>query len=185
MRRYEVERKQLEVEANMQDQLARIEAEKKKFATAVTKSLMTEKELREEAEEKKREKKLEMEMYLNRKKIKTEWKRLQDLMLKTLNQKIRLWSDNGTEEGRQDLYEMLEASDAALKAQYFEATRGEGIEAGAQRAAEKAIASLGKYADQEAKLMAARQAADLFIKQEAELRRQIELLDKAMRLLGD
>ena len=69
-------------------------------------------------------------------------------MLKNLGEKLRLWKSNGTWEAREDLFEILEAADSAIKAQYWEMTQGMDPELGAQKAAEKAIASAGKFADE-------------------------------------
>lgn len=46
------------------------------------------------------------------------------MMLEQLNGKLRFWYDDGKDESRQDLFEMLEAADAALKAQHYEAMKG-------------------------------------------------------------
>jgi len=43
-------------------------------------------------------------------------------MLKSLAQKLHKWKSTGTWEARDELYEMLEAADAAMKAQYWEQT---------------------------------------------------------------
>ena len=72
-----------------------------------------------------------------------------------------------------------------MKAQYYEATQGNDPETGAQKAAEKAIASLGQYADQEAKVLIAKKTANMYIKQEREKREAIDKLDKAIRMLGN
>ena len=53
---------------------------------------------------------------MHKKKLKREWKDMQDAMLKTLNDKLHNWRFVGTKEAKVDLYEILEASEAALKA---------------------------------------------------------------------
>mmetsp|Transcript_8189 Transcript_8189/g.9893 ORF Transcript_8189/g.9893 Transcript_8189/m.9893 type:complete len:105 (+) Transcript_8189:974-1288(+) len=80
---------------------------------------------------------------------------------------------------------MLEASNTALKAQYFELTGGVDLETAAQRRAEKAVMDLGKLADREARLFAASAAAEEYIKQDSDYRHQIDKLEKAMSSLGD
>ena len=126
-----------------------------------------------------------MEEFLFRKKIKTEWKNLQNSMIQMLGDKLRIWRPNGSEENNVELYQILEAADAALKAQQFEASKGMDTESGATAAAEKAIASLVPQADAEAKKLIAKKAAMLYIKQERERKKAIEMLDKAMDMLGE
>ena len=57
-------------------------------------------------------------------------------------------------------------------------------ESGATAAAEKAIASLGPQADAQAKQLIAKKAAMLYVKQERERKKAIDMLDKAMEMLG-
>lgn len=105
-------------------------------------------------------------------------------MLKSLNDKLHTWKFKGTWEARRDLFEILEASEAALKAQYFMSTQGLDPEQGAQKAAEKAIATLGKYADQSTKSLMAKKAADMYIKQDGERKKAIAMIDNALTMLG-
>ena len=72
-------------------------------------------------------------------------------MLKNMAEKLRVWKSSGTWESREELFEILEAADMAIKAQYWEMTHGMDPEIGAQKAAEKAIASAGKFADEQTK----------------------------------
>ena len=65
-----------------------------------------------------------------------------------MSEKLRQWKSGGTWESRDELYQILEASDATIQAQYWEMTQGMDPEVGAQKAAEKAIASAGKFADE-------------------------------------
>lgn len=58
---------------------------------------------------------------------------------------------------------MLEAADAAMKAQYWDMTQGMDVETGAEKAAEKAIASAGKFADDLTKQTLAKKAAQMYI----------------------
>ena len=57
-------------------------------------------------------------------------------------------------------------------------------EAGAQKAAEKAIASAGKFADAETKQLMARKAAALYIENDSERKKAMEMLGKARHMLG-
>ena len=91
--------------------------------------------------------------------------------------KIRTWPQadgDKSEESKEDLYQMLEASSTALKAQYFEHTGGLDLETGARRRAEKAINDLGKVAPKEAKQSAADTAAEEYIKKDLDFRKQID-----------
>jgi len=105
-------------------------------------------------------------------------------MLASLGERLHTWKFKGTWEARRDLYEILEASEAALKAQYYQSTQGLDPETGAQRAAEKAIATLGKYADQATKNLMAKKAADMYLKQDGERKKAINMIDRAITLLG-
>lgn len=164
--------------------LALVQAERKQNAVAAVRAVMNEQKKKKKAEEIKQKKKEKFEAFLHQKKIKREWKELQDSMLKMLTEKLKTWKFRGTWDARRELYEMLEAASAALKAQYFETTQGLDPEAGAEKAAEKAIASLGKFADEQTKHMMAKKAADLYIKQDGERKKAIDMLDRAIKLLG-
>ena len=52
-------------------------------------------------------------------------------------------------------------------------------EVGAQKAAEKAIASAGKFADEPTKQMMAKKAANMYIKQDSERKKAMDMLEKA------
>ena len=58
-------------------------------------------------------------------------------------------------------------------------THGMDPEVGAQKAAEKAIASAGKFADEQTKQMMAKKAANMYIKQDSERKKAMEMLEKA------
>jgi len=66
---------------------------------------------------------------------------------------------------------MLEASNTALKAQYFEFTGGLDLETGARRKSEKAITDLGKLANKESKGVAAGIAAEEYIRKDTDFRK--------------
>ena len=57
-------------------------------------------------------------------------------------------------------------------------------EVGAQKAAEKAIASAGKFADEQTKQMMAKKAANMYIKQDSERKKAMDMLEKAINMLG-
>ena len=63
-------------------------------------------------------------------------------------------------------------------------TQGMDPEVGARKAAEKAIASAGKFADEQTKQMMAKKAANMYIKQDSERKKAIDMLDKALNMLG-
>lgn len=52
---------------------------------------------------------------MQRNKVRREWKRVQDMLIKTMANKIRTWQLDG-EESKEDLFQMLEASTTVLKA---------------------------------------------------------------------
>ena len=52
----------------------------------------------------------------NRNKIHNEWERIQNMLIARLANKIRVWKFDGTDQSKQDLYNMLDASVVALKA---------------------------------------------------------------------
>ena len=161
-----------------------LDSQMKKTARDAVKSAMDVDRKKREAEELKQKKKMRFEEFLHKKKVKRQWKDLQDQMLKTLSEKLHTWKFKGTWEARRDLYEILEASEAALKAQYFMSTQGLDPEQGAQKAAEKAIATLGKFADQATKSLMAKKAADMYIKQDGERKKAIAMIDRAITMLG-
>ena len=97
----------------------------------------------EELKEKQRDKFHEA---LAAKKAKMEWKSLQENLLQTMTDRLRRWKYRGTWQARRELYELLSAASAALKAQLFRSTDGLEPEAGAELAAKKAIAKMGKTA---------------------------------------
>merc|ERR1712060_244240 len=156
----------------------------RKTADDAVKEIMDLKKKKEEEEEAKAKKKAKFDEFLHKKKIKREWKDMQETLLKQLGQRLHMWKFQGTWEARRDLYEILEAADAALRAQYFTSSQGLDPETGAKRAAEKAVASLGKAADQQTKAMMAKKAADLYIKQDGERKKAIEMIDKSLDMLG-
>lgn len=121
---------------------------------------------------------------MHKKELKREWKNLQDELLGSLGEKLHTWKFKGTWEARRDLYEILEASEAALKAQYFMSTQGMDPETGAQKAAEKAIAVLGKFADQATKSLMAKKAAEMYLKQDGERKKAMNMIDRAITMLG-
>lgn len=156
-------REKRRAEEERERQKTMIDAERKHNAQVATKSVLVEEKKKQQVEELKSKKKQKLDVFEHKKKVKKEWKHLQDGMLKTLSEKLRLWKSGGTWESREDLYEILEASDAAIKAQYWDMTQGMDPEVGAQKAAEKAIASAGKFADSETKQMLAKKAANMYI----------------------
>lgn len=156
-------REKRRAEEERERQKAMIEIERKHNADVAAKSVVQEEEKRKKADEIREQKKQRLEVFEHKKKIKKEWRHLQDGMIKNLAEKLRLWKSNGTWESRDELFEILEAADAAIKAQYWEMTQGMDPEVGAQKAAEKAIASAGKFADEETKKMMAKKAANMYI----------------------
>ena len=70
----------------------------------------------------KEKKKAKLDAFMAQKKVKKEWKYLQDALLKELAVKMKVWKHSGSQESREELYEILEATDAAVKAQYWEMT---------------------------------------------------------------
>ena len=78
------------------------------------------------------------------KKAKMEWKSLQENLLKTMTDRLRRWRYRGTWEARKELYELLSAASASLKAQYYKSTNGLEPEEGAELASKKAIARMSK-----------------------------------------
>jgi hypothetical protein len=57
-------------------------------------------------------------------------------------------------------------------------------ETGAQKAAEKAIAVLGKFADQATKSLMAKKAAEMYLKQDGERKKAMNMIDRAITMLG-
>ena len=97
------------------------------------------------------------------KRAKTEWKSLQENLLKTMTDRLRRWRYRGTWDARRELYELLSAASASLKAQYFKSTEGLEPELGAERAAQKAIARMGKSSDPQQRHQMAMKAAEMYI----------------------
>ena len=54
--------------------------------------------------------------YLHKKREKQEWKALQSSLLESLQDRLRNWRYTGTWEARKELYDLLSAASAALKA---------------------------------------------------------------------
>ena len=157
----------------------RIRKQNKQLCCAATKAMIDD---NWKAEQKDMEQQCKMEAMnkcVSRNKVRREWKRVQDALIKTMANKIRTWHYDG-EESKEDLFQMLEASNTALKAQYFEHTGGLDLETGARRKAEKAVTELGKAADKKAKETAADAAAEEYIKKDVDFRKQIDQLEKAM-----
>lgn len=121
---------------------------------------------------------------MQRNKVRREWKRVQDMLIKTMANKIRTWQLDG-EESKEDLFQMLEASTTVLKAQYFEHSGGLDLETAARRKAEKAINELGKMVNKNIKEATAKNAAEEYIKKDLDFRKQIDQLERAMTTLGD
>ena len=97
-------------------------------------------------EELKQKQKDKFHEVLAAKRAKLEWKSLQETLLKTMTDRLRRWRYKGTWDARRELYELLTAASASLKAQYFRSTDGLEPEAGAEMASKKAIAKMGKSA---------------------------------------
>jgi hypothetical protein len=74
---------------------------------------------------------------------------MQDTLLMTLKDRLKRWHYVGTWQARKELYEILTAAQASLKAQYHKSTEGREPEDGAQKAAEKAVAKMQKSATDE------------------------------------
>ena len=106
----------------------------------------------------------------NRNLIHNEWERIQNLLIARLANKIRVWTYDGTDQSKQDLYHMLDASVVALKAQYQEFTQGLDIETAARRRAEYAVNELGLLADRESRLFAASAGAQEYIMKDQSFR---------------
>lgn len=102
----------------------------------------------------------------HQKKIRKEWQNLQAELLKALSLHLRLWRYTGNDDSWQDLYEILEASDAALKAESYDARLGLDLEAAAQKAAEQVLMTIDKSVSASKKSDAAKKAAMSFITKE-------------------
>ncbi len=89
---------------------------------------------------------------------------MQDTLLLTLKDRLKRWHYVGTWQARKELYEILTAAQASLKAQYHKSTEGQEPEVGAQKAAEKTVAKMPKDASDEDKRLMAKKAADMYMR---------------------
>ena len=143
----------------------------RQIACCATKAMLTDNKKMEDLNQEQECAMDSMDRCVQRNKVRREWKKVQDMLIKNMSTKIRTWHFDGTEASKEDLYQMMEAASTALKAQYYELSGGVDIETAAQRKAEKAITDLGKLADREAKLFAGSAAAEEYIKQDGDYRR--------------
>ena len=67
-------------------------------------------------EELKQKQKDKFHEVLAAKRAKLEWKSLQETLLKTMTDRLRRWRYKGTWDARRELYELLTAASASLKA---------------------------------------------------------------------
>ena len=88
---------------------------------------------------------------------------MQDNVLRTLTDRLRLWRYKGTWDARRGLHDLLTACSAALQAQYYRTTNGLDPETNAELAARRAVAKLGKNADPYKKHQLAKKAAEQYI----------------------
>ena len=151
------QQKELEVwrnKARQEETLNRIRRQNKQMCCSATKAMLQDNWKAEQKDIEQKCKAEAMTKCVQRSKIRREWRRVQDALIKTMANKIRTWHQadgDKSEESKEDLYQMLEASSTALKAQYFEHTGGLDVETGARRRAEKAVNDMGKVAPKEAK----------------------------------
>ena len=164
--------------------MAMIDIERKKNASLATQQMLDQVKKRKKAEAEKESQKVEAEETHNKKKIKKEWKFLQDSMLKHLAEKMRVWRNKVTPETTAEIKELLQAADAGVKAQYWELTHGADSETGAAKAAEKAIVDAGQFADLQTKQMVAKKASVAYLEKEKELKKTIKMLTDAKKLTG-
>lgn len=109
---------------------------------------------------------------------------MQEQLLKTMTDRLRRWRYKGTWDARRELYELLSAASAALKAQYFRSTNGLDTEAGAEKAAKKAVLRMGKTADAHQRHQMAIRAAEMYMNQDEERKKSILMIDEAIDMLG-
>lgn len=143
------------------------------------KTLQKEKEQKDATEQEK----AKFRRYLVHKRERREWTTMQDTLLMTLKDRLKRWHYVGTWEARKELYEILTASQASLKAQYHKSTEGQEPEFGAQKAAEKAVAKMGKASAEEKRQMA-KTAADMYMRQDGERKKAMFQIDQAIKILG-
>lgn len=109
---------------------------------------------------------------------------MQEGMLKALSDRLRRWRYRGTWDARKELYELLSAASVALKAQYLKSSEGMEPEAGAQKAAQMAVLSMGPMVSEQEKMAMAKKAASMYMKQDLERKRSMQMLDDAIEMLG-
>ena len=122
--------------------------------------------------------------YLEKKREKREWKMMQETLLKSLSDRLRNWKYKGTWDARKELYELLSASSAALKAQYWRTTDGLTPEENAFKAAEKATRGMSKNSTHRQRQVMAKKVADAYLQQDVERRKSIMQIDQAIEMLG-
>lgn len=137
----------------------------------------------EQRAEKQEKQKEQFTEYLHGKREKSEWKAVQGALLSTLQDRLSQWKYTGTWEARKELYDLLNAASAALKAQYFKSSEGKTPEENAFHAAKMAVHQMG-HATTAQKHAMAKQAAEMFMKQDAERKREMIMLDEAIKMLG-
>jgi len=117
----------------------------------------------EQRAEKQEKQKEQFTEYLHGKREKSEWKAVQGALLSTLQDRLSQWKYTGTWEARKELYDLLNAASAALKAQYYKSSEGKTPEENAFHAAKMAVHQMG-HATTAQKHAMAKQAAEMFMK---------------------
>ena len=80
---------------------------------------------------------------------------------------------------------MVQAADAAVKAQYWELTHGADPEKGSKRAAEEAVANVSQFADSQAKEMVAKKASSCYLEKDAEFKKTLKTIEEVKRKVGE